>query len=202
MDKDTKRIFNDEEIIDAIKAGGIKLEKVLHYLYHESGYRESIISLLGKQNASREDVKDLFQECVCILLMNIRKGKFQGNSTFNTYFTSIIKRRWWSKFSKDAVQADRIRNMKMEVETAESPEQIILYKEKSQKVEKLLGHMDDKCEKVLSLWSLNYSMKEIAQLVGYNNADVARQKRLKCHRKLMSILKKNPGLAKELKEIL
>ncbi len=62
----------------------------------------------------------------------------------------------------------------------------------------ILSRLGEKCEKILELWKLSYSMEEIADKVGLLNAGVARRQRYNCYQKLMNLLEKEPNLRKSL----
>ena len=49
------------------------------------------------------------------------------------------------------------------------------------------------CQKVLQMWQLSYSMKEIAEELGYKNDAVARKKKRLCMKKLLEILEEAPA---------
>ena len=73
--------FTDAEMIAAIKEGGRSLDKVLNYIYHQSGFRESIVNYVIKYKGSREDAEDIFQDGLSRMVMNIKKGKFQEETS-------------------------------------------------------------------------------------------------------------------------
>ena len=82
----------------------------------------------------------------------------------------------------------------------EDPEWILLEKEQEEELDSLLNALGDTCKKVLRLWQLSYSMKEIASELGYKSEGVARKKKRLCMKKLLEILDENPEIKNFLKK--
>jgi hypothetical protein len=55
---------------------------------------------------------------------------------------------------------------------------------------------------VLEMWSVHYSMSEIADLMRYKNAQIAMNKKNRCLTKLKSMVSDNPSLRERLKNYL
>ena len=74
-----------------------------------------------------------------------------------------------------------------------------LANEQKNVIQQLLGRLGDKCQKILELWKLSYSMEEIATQVGLKDAGVARRQRYNCYQKLLKIVEQEPSLLNFLK---
>lgn len=196
------KAFSDKEIIDAISAGGRQLDKVLDYIYHRSQYRDSIINLVMRWSGSREDAEDVFQEGICRLVQNIRKGQFEGRSSLRTYLTTICKNLWSTRFAKVKRDTAREQSWKPDNDYEASPDQIVINEERSQLIKSVLEQLGEKCKQVLGLWALDYRMKEIAREAGYKSAGMARRKKYECRKKLTALLKDQPDLITDLKDLL
>ena len=81
----------------------------------------------------------------------------------------------------------------------ETPESLSLDDEQKNILGRLLSQLGTKCEQILELWKLSYSMEEIASKVGLKNASVARKQRYNCYQKLLQIVDKQPNLKNILK---
>ena len=53
----------------------------------------------------------------------------------------------------------------------------------------LSTNLGEKCRKVLQMWSMSYSMTEIAEAVGYSNAQVAMNKKNACMKQFSLMVK-------------
>lgn len=81
----------------------------------------------------------------------------------------------------------------------ETPEHLSLKEEQKQILDKLLSNLGEKCQKILELWKLSYSMEEIAEQAGLENAGIARRQKYKCYKKLLRNIDDMPNLKTLLK---
>ena len=195
-----KRDFSDEELITAIEEGGAKMEAGMHFLYNRSGYKTEILGWLEKKGASTDTANDAFQDGVRHLILNIRNEKFRGASSLKTYLFRICINLWNGQYRR----AKRLEEIKLELpkeeEAVHAPDEILEYKERAALLDGVLSQLGQSCQKVLGLWSLSYSMTEIAQQAGYKSDGMARKKKHDCFKRLMKLLQDRPDLMKELLE--
>ena len=182
------RFFKEEEMIRGIRQGGSSLEEVLVFIYHQSGYRQSILQFIQRRNGSLEDAEDIFQEGISRMVISIQKGKFEGKSTIRTYLTTICKNLWFTQYARSNRYADIVEQIPPEEEFEMGPDEVLLLKERSEGLQNILAQVGEKCKKVLSLWALHYSMREITQEVGYKSEGMT----------LMNKIREQPDLIKEL----
>ena len=71
----------------------------------------------------------------------------------------------------------------------------------TEQMREVLALVGEKCLKVLELWRMSYSMREIAVAMGYKGEHVARKKKSQCFRSLLDILDAHPALLKMLEEM-
>lgn len=189
---------SEEELIAAIKTGGPQLNKIMSSMYKDKGFKASIIGVLLQKGASQEDAEDTFQDGVRHLIINVRKGSFRADSSLKTYLSRICINLWFTKLRRHQ-QLNSIKEEipKEDIQT-ESPETLFFYKEKTKVLQQTLAQLGDLCKKILGLWALSYSMKEIAQKMDYKSDGMARKKKHQCFQKLMIYLKDHPELADEL----
>jgi RNA polymerase sigma factor (sigma-70 family) len=195
-----KRVFTDDDLIQSIRKGGIDLEVAMRHFYEEGTYQQAFIHWLGKKGSQQEDAKDIFQDGLSHLMVNIREGKFQGKSSLKTYLFRICANLWNTKFKRSQKLAEIKSDLPLSEETAVSPEEMMLYKEQEILLSAVLSQIGKSCKKVLGLWSLSYSMNEIAQQMGYKSEGMARKKKYECFKKLMILLKDRPALMDQLNQ--
>ena len=194
--------YSDEEIIQAIIEGGNRLDAIMTHLYEHSSLKQTIEQMIIQKGGSEDDAKDVFQDGVKHLIINIRNAKFKRGSSLKTYLTRICLNIWFTKLKRSIHLKDITQQMEVEeVDQGGSPETIFLYEERTSVLEETLAQLGEACKKVLGFWSLNYSMKEIAQLVGYQSEGMARKKKHQCMQRLVLYIKKRPDLAKTLLEM-
>lgn len=176
----------DNRILQRIEEGGKSLEQAMQELYTDEQCRGQALSLLLRMGAGKQDFEDVFQDSIAHLIMNIRKGKFKGESSIKTYLLSICKHLWMNKRKQLANRkALLVSQPPVSEANQNSPEDLLLYQERKQTLQVLLDKIGDPCRRILSLWSLSYSMDEISQLTDYKNAAVVRKKKHHCLQQLM-----------------
>jgi RNA polymerase sigma factor (sigma-70 family) len=182
----------DNRVLQRIEKGGESLEQAMHELYSDEQCRGQALSLLLRMGAGEQDFEDVFQDGIAHLIMNIRKGKFKGESSVKTYLISICKHLWMNKSKQLANRKALLeRQPPVSEERLNSPEELLIYQERSQKLQVLLTKIGDPCRRILSLWSLSYSMDEISELTDYKNAAVVRKKKHHCLQQLMKMVQQS-----------
>lgn len=154
-----------------------KEDRALEYVYRK--YHSSVCRVVLKLGAVQQDAEDIFQESVIILYENVRAGKFQEKSSLGTYLTSIAKYRWLKKLRK----AQRLeQEIKETTDSFWDAEDFWIAREEQEGlVTSLLQNMGETCLKVLTNFYYKcLSMKAIANLMGFKNEQVARNKKSKC----------------------
>lgn len=192
------RVFKEDEMVRGIRQGGASLEEVLVFIYHQSGYRQSILQFIQRRNGSLEDAEDIFQEGISRMVLSIQQGKFEGKSTLRTYLTTICKNLWFTQYARSSRYADIVEQIPVEEELEMGPDELLLLKERSEGLQNVLAQVGEKCKKILSLWALHYSMREITQEVGYKSEGMTRKKKHQCFKALMTKIKETPDLIREL----
>lgn len=193
-----KEKYSDQEIIAAVKEGGVNLEKVMKYLYREEVLSRSVMAFVQQMNGNKEDAEDVFQDSIIHLIMNIRKNQFRGESTMKTYFTKIAKNLWLQKYRMKRNRSRLLEEKPIaKIENEKSGEQLFIYKEQSAFVKQLLSQLGETCQKVLSFWGLSYSMKEIAEELGYKSEGMARKKKHQCMKQLIQLSSQYRNLIQE-----
>ncbi|MEM6726562.1 MAG: sigma-70 family RNA polymerase sigma factor [Bacteroidota bacterium] len=181
-----KKDYTDAQIIEAILTGGKGAEKVIAHLYRK--YREDLVQYIISRNGSKNEALDIFQDTIVTLVVSIEQGKFQGKSTIKTYLYSIGKRLWYRRFHKN-VRDENYRNDQNVNQLEEhDPESLLLTKDQQAVVERTLGQLKPKSREVLELWIQNYSMREIAEIMGFKNEQVARNKKSLSLKELKALL--------------
>ena len=193
-----KKAFTDEQVVEAIQQGGRALDEVLVFIYGNSLYKQSVFKLIRDANGKREDAEDVFQDGICQLVMNIRQGKFRGKSSIRTYFITICKNLWYTKFARTVKYEKIIQTIVKQEELVKSPDLVLINRENSEQLDQVLELIGEKCKRVLGLWLLNYSMKEITKIVGYKSDGMTRKKKHECMKGLTAMLKSRPELVKKL----
>jgi RNA polymerase sigma factor (sigma-70 family) len=193
-------LLSDEEIIAAIKGGGRGLERAMEFLYLGSNCREKIMKFIYARNGTREDAEDIFQDGIRNLILSIRAGKYRARGSLQNYLLGMCKNLWFKRFQKimrdDTYQKEQVVDEKYLID----PEAVMMGKEQEDVLNQLLASLGYKCKKVLEMWQLSYSMREIAAELDYSSEGVARKKKRLCMKKLLKILDEKPEVREFLQQ--
>jgi RNA polymerase sigma factor (sigma-70 family) len=193
-----KEIFTDADIISNL-VNDQEVSASLKFLYREN-FQVLSRYVLGN-NGSEQDAEDIFQEVIVAFINLLKAGKFRGESSIRTFLFSLNKHLWLNelkrrgrallreeKYEKSMNREDQTADLAMELEQTRG------------ELMKTLDLLGESCRKVLLLFYFeNKSMKEMLELLPYENEQVVRNKKSKCMKKLEALVKENSVLYNQLK---
>lgn len=191
--------LNDAQLVAAIKSGGQTRQQAIAQIYNDSQLKQRVIHFVKKNSGIQQDGVDMFHEGIIVLDRNIRQEKFRGDGSLKGYLLSTCKLLWMNQIRKNTRVSYTDDNFKLDETVHETPESLSLQQEQTIVLRKLLASLGEKCQKVLELWKLSYSMEEIAERVGLKDAAVARKQKYRCYQSLLQKIEGNVGLKRFLK---
>ena len=190
----------DEGIVKAILYGGKERDAALEVLYMDLDCKRKVAKFVKSNRGNDADASDLFHDGLIIADRNIRQFKFRGESSLHHYIYSVCKYLWLNKLKKNRRMSYSGEEEKMDKPDFIDPEVIMLDNELKDNISDALDLLGVKCKKVLELWKLNYSMKEIAEMLDIKSEGMARKTKHQCYHKLLKLIEENPELRKNLKK--
>jgi len=188
-----RKTHTTQSIITAIRKGGAEASKAIDYLYRQ--YRGNFIRFVQLRNGDKEDALDIFQDAVIVVVNNIERGMFKGESNIKTYLFSIGKKLWYKKFNKKMREGELIKEMKMDyVPLTTDPWLGAESDERGRFVKAVMGRLKERHRNILTLWMEGHDMAEIAGQMGLKNAQVARNYKSRAMKELNILLEKNQPL--------
>lgn len=184
--------WTGEQIVNAIIEGGTSRDLAIKHLYIELDWQHLAINHALNNNGTPEEADDLAQNAIISLDRNIRERKFGGDSSLKTYFFSIVKLQWL-KTLRDRKTTSSIVTIDNKLVENHTVEDYYIKKEKKALFAQLTGQMGKRCQKILTLWQLDYSMEEIAKQSGLSSADMAKKEAYRCRKRLKKFLSENPS---------
>ncbi|WP_020530459.1 RNA polymerase sigma factor [Flexithrix dorotheae] len=187
--------MNDLSVLQRIHTGDqVALEEV--YLQFHNEFLGLILRKFNK--LTREDAEDIFSESMVALYENITNGRLNEenlSSTLKTYLFQIGINKTLAFVKKD----NRFNDIKIEIskssETFYDEENEHFENETEQKfkiVETCLTDLGNPCKRLLELHYYHKKrMIEIAELLNYKNADVAKNQKAKCMKRLRKLFNNN-----------
>lgn len=165
--------MSDQEIIDLIKSGD---ESALEFLYKKN-YR-MMVKLVIKNSGTEEEAKDIYQDALVVLWQKAKSPDFILTSKISTYLYSVCMNLW----RKELARKSRLTSS----EGVDVGEEMPLdEKEKVQLIQNCLNELGDTCKQILLYYYFDrLSMAEIAEKMGFANADTAKTKKYKCKQEL------------------
>lgn len=183
--------------MEAIKSGNErKRDWALYQFYADREIRTWVTSYILRQGGQEEDAEDVFQESIIIFDRNIREGKYEGKSTLKTYLLAVVKWGWLTYIRKkgrhDEFKPEQI------TDAAESPEFNLISEEKTTLVEQAIDQIDERCQTLLRYYKLDYSMKEMVDLMGFSSPEMAKKQAYRCRERLRAYFLTQPDLLQAL----
>jgi len=148
-------------------------------------------SYLVSKGASSSDVKDVFQEGIAILYVQIKSGKYKQDAKLSTYLIGICKRLWFKHLIKNQ-KLVYTQDFDHKEEDFNTIHEEIAQDQKINAVLDVLKQLSVDCQKVLKLFYYQRkTMEDIADLLGYKGAQSAKNKKHKCLKYLKTKIKAN-----------
>ena len=182
--------MSDQHILDQIRTN--KSDKALNSLYKHFSMMHKMISHNG---GTRQDAEDIFQEALIILIRKARENDFQLTSKITTWLFSVCRVLW-----KDELKR-RKWPIPPELETIsitsedEGLHRMMYHEHMAKLAEKALDSLQDRCRHLLIMfYEGRLRLKDIAEKMGYNSENTAKNQKYKC-------LESARNKLKELKQI-
>ena len=193
--------YSDVEVLQKLQAGS-DLDNVIRNLYR-SHYR-MVNYYIKQNNGSDADAQDIFQEVVISFVKTVQAGMFRAESSISTFINVLARNAWINEVKKrerTKRRDEKFQNEKLDVETDAS--RYIISREMTAQIENLLQALGNNCKKILlAFYFDNLSMKEILQLMHFENEQVLRNKKYKCMKQLEQIIAANPAIKETLQSFL
>ena len=175
----TAFIMTDEEILQRIRKGD---ETALDYLYKE--HYKMMLRLVTKNSGNEDEAQDVFQEALIVVWQKAHKEDFVLTAKLSTYIYSICQNLW----RKELERKSKLSNETIEGATSSNDEA----QERIRIVRECIASLGETCKKVLFYYYFDeLSMQDIADKMGFANADTAKTKKYKCKKELDEYVKKH-----------
>lgn len=164
--------MKDNEIIEHIKAGD---ERSLDYLYQQ--HYKMMTKLVLKNSGTEDEAKDVYQDALIVFWQKVKNDNLVLTSKISTYLYSVCLNLW----RKELDRKKRLSNEEVDGNVIIDVDR----KERIEIVNKVIQELGDTCKKVLTLYYFDgLSMTDIADELGFANADTAKTKKYKCKKEL------------------
>lgn len=181
--------FPEQKLINRIKSND---RTVLSELFVR--YEKLVSGYVSSRGGDTADAEDMLQEAIIVLWQKVCSGKFELTSKLSTFILAIVKNKWSAEMRKRS----RFSNQ-LPVEASDgNPSSLegIIKEEKITAVKKALNALKSPCKELLTLFYFEErNFHDIARILGFANAEVAKSKKYQCKKSLEMILKKHTAQA-------
>jgi len=194
----TIALHNDSDLLAALQGSESERRQALDFFFKNPRLLQWILRYVRSQGGSEQDGKDVFEESFLVFERQVRTGHFRGESSLETFFHGIARWQWLAFQRKNRTSGDLAKLPEMPGED-HSPEKILISEERRVILSGLIAQVGERCQKLLGLFQLNYSMREISELSGYSSDQVAANEVHSCRDKLKKIIHQHPETLDALK---
>ncbi len=169
--------MKDSEILERIRKGD---ESALDYLYKKN--YKMMTKLVINNNGSEDEAKDVYQEALIVFWQKVTSGNLMLSSKISTFLYSICQNLW----RKELERKSRMSNEEKDAEE----EMDFDRQERIEVINRCIGQLGETCRRILTYYYFdNLSMHDIADVLGFANADTAKTKKYKCKKELDELIK-------------
>jgi len=183
--------ISDKALFQSFCSGDVLVQK---HICKE--YFPAVKAMVCKNNGNEQDAQDIFQETLIAMCGYCKKQDFKLTSSLKTMLYSIARNCWLKQLEKNKrrpvtfldswefVDVDAILKEK-DTEAEKKAERIRI-------ISKYLGMLEPKAEQIICLYYFEgKSMKEIAEILGFANADSVKAQKYKAIVHLREMMKKD-----------
>ncbi len=185
MDRELQYEQNDEILLSSLAKSD---PKAFQYIYKSCF--PHVEKMVFKMKGSSDDAFDVFQDAVTILYQKAQKGDLKLSSKISTFLIAIAKRLWINKLSSKKMKVTVLleNDDSKALEFSSDIEKHHEFEINVNKLKSCLDQIGNPCKTLLTAFYFeNKSMNEIAELLGYTNAENAKTQKYKCLNRIRSL---------------
>jgi RNA polymerase sigma factor (sigma-70 family) len=169
--------MKDSEILARIRQGD---EGALDYLYKKN--YKMMTKMVINNSGTEDEAKDVYQDALIVFWQKAVSGNLVLSSKISTFIYSICQNLWRKELE---------RKSKLSNEEKDNPEiNDVDRRERIEIVNNSINNLGQTCRKILTYYYFdNLSMNDIAEKMGFANADTAKTKKYKCKKELDELIK-------------
>jgi RNA polymerase sigma factor (sigma-70 family) len=193
------KMASDGEILAGIHSN--HLNETIYHIYRQ--YTEVVCDYVVNNGGSRQDGEDVLQETVIAFIDLVKTQKFRGDASIKTFLGSIARHIWLNEIKKKKSLGNRAKIFETGRDQTENDiADNLNQREIKQQFLHLMGRLGGSCKQILTLFYYeNLSFKEIVGRMQYENEQVARNKKFKCIKELTDLIRDNPILLGNIKNM-
>lgn len=179
----------DKQILEDIVSGDHgRVNDVFRHLYRV--HYQGVLKFITGNKGSESDATDTFQNALLILFDQIKRRRFQEKSSIRTYLFAICRNLWLKELAKKHHENSSLEDLPpLEAQESDIAESIN-FSSKKLTLSYLLEQLDVSCREVLTdFYFRGLSIRDLATKYDLTNEDSAKNKKYRCMKKLMELVK-------------
>ncbi|MFQ5335094.1 MAG: RNA polymerase sigma factor [Flavobacteriales bacterium] len=180
------RQLTEREMMNGVAAGD---HDVLQQIY--SKCFPMVRKFILNNNGGEDEAKDIFQDAMVILYRRSQEHGFELTSRVSTYLYAVSRQLWLKQLAAAKARSETIFYAESDYTETEYDDL-----QESDRILKIVHHclelLGEPCRSLLNAYYCrNLSMAEIADEMGYTNADNAKNQKYKCFKRLKKLVMVN-----------
>lgn len=192
--------MRDEDVIEALR-GDVKTRSVaIRYLCKHKDLTQSISGYVLKNGGGHDEVKMILTDVIMAFAKKVFfKKEFKLEIGLVEYIYGMARYKWLDELKRKgkAIVTEEFET-KHEQINAIPFDDLLIKGERSELIKQVLSKMGKNCKEVLMYWAGSSSMKEIAELLGYQSEGMVRKKKSNCLKELRTYFEQQPLLKSQL----
>lgn len=154
-------------------------------------HRDYSLNFMRKMNQNEDLIMDVYQDAIIVLYEKAKKKDFELTCSIQTYLNSICRNQLLKKFKESSRFLNHSDDFMPNITDWHEDESNEVNEERINALQKGLNELkriSDKCHEILLRYFYNkQSMAEIAEAMGYTNADNVKNQKARCQKKLKEL---------------
>ena len=152
-------------------------------------FEDRIVRFVQQNQGKKEDGLDIFQEGIMVIFHKAQTGKFVLTASFFSFLYAVCRNLWLKEIRKRYGKEVTLHE-DFEYKDEYDFEEAIFREERSKLVRVHFQKLSERCQKMLQLfYEETKKMVEIAQIMGFANANVAKKEKSKCQKRLVEAVR-------------
>ncbi|RYY61057.1 MAG: sigma-70 family RNA polymerase sigma factor, partial [Chitinophagaceae bacterium] len=193
--------INDQQLLEWLR-NRQRSEAGIARLY--SLYADEMARLVQAGGGTYADGQDVFQDVVLAFVYSVQQDRYRGEAGIRTYLSVLTRHKWYNELRRRGRAEGRAERFEADRPALDEGTVALLeHKEATAALQDVLAATGKGCRALLTgFYYGGKSMKELADEAGLGSEQAARNKKVRCLKKLAERLEAAPSLARQLKNLL
>ncbi|MCS6795370.1 MAG: sigma-70 family RNA polymerase sigma factor [Raineya sp.] len=167
---------SEADIISALRQGDSKALEIIYKQHYPA-----ILHFIIQNNGTDQDAKDLYQEAIIILYEKVRQEHFLLTCQIKTFLYSVCRRLWLKRLREKGKYFGKLEDFESFLPLEDDELGLEENENKLGAMAAAMEQLGEPCRTLLKdFYVQGLTMQDIAEKMGYTNADNAKNQKYKC----------------------